>query len=69
MKTLDGFELKEGDACFVMIDANYEILPAIYLSEHAKDCGWDFEIPDLEDAEVGVIDVWKNKPNQEANND
>jgi len=70
MKTLDGYDLKEGDECFVGIEDPYneidysgKILKAVYRNEYAKDMGYDFEISQLKaDHDVEVINVWKNNP-------
>ncbi len=72
MKTLDGFELQEGDTCFVRVqdpmgEVKYgdKIFAAIYESDNAKYAGWDFEILELDsEVEVEVIAIWKNKPNE-----
>ena len=69
-KTEDGYTLQDGDECYVNClmsdeDASYQIFRAIYRSENAIEMGWDFEIPDLEVEEAGVVQVWKNKPEQE----
>ena len=70
MKTFDGFELQEGDECFVSIQDPMGIIryspnprKAHYLDNDAKSNGWDFTIHGLDsDQEVEVVGVWKNKP-------
>lgn len=70
MKTEDGYELKEGDTCFVGVqDPNGErkfddkVFSAHYRDELALKNGWDFSIDGLGfDGEVEVIAVWKTKP-------
>ena len=69
-KTEDGYELKEGDECFVSVQdpegihkLNSNPRPARYMDSIAKVYGWDFHIPHLKgDYPVEVIAVWKNKP-------
>lgn len=70
MKTLDGYDLKDGDECFVVVqdpDGESRLSPkprrAIYRSWPAKDMGWDFEIPRLKvNKTVEVVAVWKEYP-------
>lgn len=70
MKTLDGYELKEGDPCYVSCQdpmGERHISPnprkAVYLDEYAKEMGWDFTINNLKsEGELEIIAVWKNKP-------
>lgn len=69
-KTLDGFELNEGDECFVSVQCaeglhHLSLKPryAYYMSEEAKRHGVDFWIDetsrcDCEEQEV--THVWKN---------
>jgi hypothetical protein len=73
MKTNDGFELKDGELCWVGIQdpMGKKLSPkpraAIYRSKYAIDSDLDFEIPDLRlDRDVEVIAVWKNKPISEV---
>ena len=69
MKTNDGFELKEGDECYVSIQDPMGIIryspnlrKAIYQDDAAKNAGWDFTIPSLHsDQEVEVVGIWKTK--------
>lgn len=71
MKTYEGYELKEGDECWVSCQdpegvRNISPKPrkAVYLDEVAKQNGWDFHIMNLrsEDAIVEIIGVWKHYP-------
>ena len=70
MITLDGYELKDGDECFVQIEdpenesgRNGEIMEAIYQSENAKEMGWDYELPKLgSDDVVEIVAVWRTNP-------
>ena len=72
MKTNDGYELKEGEACYVSIQdpmGMRKLSPkprkAFYADETARKQGWDFTIPRLNtvcDETVEVIGVWKNLP-------
>lgn len=70
-KTLDGYELKEGEACWVSIQdpiGEHRLSPnprrANYMDEHAKENGWDFTIKNIRvpDLEVEIIAVWKYRP-------
>lgn len=69
MKTLDGYELKEGDKCWVSVQDpeglhNISANPrkAVYMDEAAKNSGWDFSVGNRANVPVEVIAVWKNNP-------
>ncbi len=72
MKTLDGFELKEGDECWVSCQCAggiHHISPsprkAFYRDETALKSGWDFTTIKPFKADCGEIEIiayWKNKP-------
>ena len=76
-KTLDGFDLQEGDTCFISLQCltgehrvSSNPRPAIYMDDNAKIHGWDFTIKrhrktetmDCDDCACEVCAVWKNKP-------
>jgi len=70
-KTLDGYELSEGDQCWVSVqdpmgDHNLSARPrkAYYMDNNAKYHGWDFTVYGLRvpDIEVEIVEVWKYKP-------
>jgi hypothetical protein len=72
MKTLDGFDLKEGECCFVGIqgpggEKDYfdKVFKAHYRDASARANGWDFTLQELDlddDEEVEVISIWKHSP-------
>jgi hypothetical protein len=69
MKTQDGYTLKDGEDCFVMIQdptgehkLSANLRRATYRSENAIDMEWDFEVHDLNvEGTMEVIGVWKYK--------
>lgn len=69
-KTLDGFELKDGDLCWVTCqcpDGTHKLSPnprkATYQDKLANESGWDFSIHELHClCEPEICGVWKNKP-------
>jgi hypothetical protein len=72
MITLDGYELKEGEFCYVHIQdpsgqkQRNGLYKAHYMDNTAKTNGWDFTIknlPKIEDAdyEWEITGVWKHK--------
>jgi len=75
-KTLDGFNLKEGDECFISLQCltgehrlSPNPRPAFYMSEDAKMYGWDFisknskkAICPNSECACEVIGVWKHEP-------
>jgi len=75
-KTLDDFELQEGEECWVSFycgcdEHNLSRIPrkARYMDETAKLHGWDFtSVKTLRtDCEEILVDaVWKNNPNHPA---
>jgi hypothetical protein len=75
-KTLDGYELKEGDTCwaiFQCLSGDHELSSkpreATYLDETAKENHWQFTAkhPIKSDCEsIFVESVWKNNPNKES---
>jgi hypothetical protein len=72
MKTLDGYNLKEGEECWVSISCTsnthrLSLKPrkTVYMDDYCKQRGCDFRILkplkcDCEDVEV--THIWKNKP-------
>lgn len=70
MKTLDGYELEEGDDCWVSCQDPHgvgrlspEPREAVYLNEAAKQHGWDFHIKNLRFyGEIEIVAVWKHYP-------
>ena len=69
METLDGYELKEGDICFISCQDPtriHNVSPnprrAVYLDEQAQRNGWDFSTKLRYEGEIEVIAVWKNRP-------
>jgi hypothetical protein len=74
MKTIDGFELKEGDACYVCCQdpeglhhISNKPRKAVYMDDFAKSSGWDFTLKVKCDIPVEVVAVWKNKPLSQPN--
>lgn len=73
-KTLDGFDLNEGDSCFISLQCltgehsvSAALRPAFYRDKTAKENGWDFTRKnpmkiDCDDCACEVIGVWKYKP-------
>jgi hypothetical protein len=75
-KTLDGFELNEGDDCFISLSCHTgkhklssNPRPAKYMDENAIERGWDFSCKQASksscisgDCSCEVTGVWKNKP-------
>ena len=76
-KTLDGYELKEGEECFIALQCGQGThnispnpRPAYYMNEDAKRQGWDFctkyflrvSSLDCRDCTCEIIGVWKNNP-------
>ena len=76
MKTLDGYDLREGESCYVSAQCatgmhNLSATPrnASYLDKNAKRNGWDFTIPLRVDCEeVEIVAVWKHKPVDKSSN-
>ena len=75
MKTLDGYELKDGEDCFVMVEVpsdydqemNSKIYKAKYKSDNALAMDWLYEIFNFPcDDTVDVVRVWKNNPGSDA---
>jgi len=73
-KTNDGYELNEGEPCFVYIQDPYGVLKrtklyeSVYMDKVAKNNGWDFTINGLgddADYEWEVTHVYKYNPIKE----
>jgi hypothetical protein len=70
-KTEDGYELQDGEKCFVMIQCadgthklSQSIRQAVYMNENCKYHGWDFEVSNVrsECQSIEIVGCWKNKP-------
>ena len=71
MQTADGYELEEGEDCYVSVQCAmgvHQLSPnprkAKYLDETAKEQGWDFTMRPFrsECEEVEILQIWKFKP-------
>jgi hypothetical protein len=75
-KTLDGYELNQGEECFISLQCltgehsvSTKPRPALYMDKYAKQMGWDFttirrmKVNCDDGCACEVIGVWKNNPN------
>jgi len=72
METLDGYQLSEGEECWVTVQdpmGEHKLSPAArkayYRDENAKQHGWEFTVKGIRvpDLEVEIVGIWKYNPN------